>query len=214
MGIEATAFAQFHFACFALLWAAFRIVIYELHITVFVVCVCHWQRTPVSTLRRQSVYRAGRYGFSLDEQQAALLSLSAIADCVQLPPPPSSSLSTALSPQQAAAAAAALSSTFVYGSQNSVLPAYTPIQVREVARNSHSEYLASILWSSTVTRETANLHRCYRWVQTHRTDCDTEAGIKIYKHLLAVERNRCRLAVVGHVTTIVIMCFASKFLPC
>ena len=187
---------------------------YQIHVTVLVVCVWHWQRTPVSTLRRQSVYRAGRYGFSLDEQQAALLSLSAIADCVQLPPPPSSSLSTALSPPQAAAAAAAFSSTFVYGSQNSVLPAYTPIQVREVARNS----LIANTWRRSFDRrrspERLPLHRCYRWVQTHRTDCDTEAGIKIYKHLLAVEKNRCRLAVVGHVTTIVIMCFASKFLPC
>jgi len=77
------------------------------------------QGTPLSSLRRSGW--CGR--FSIHEQQSALLSLSAIADCVQFSPSSSS-------PPAAAAAEAAtmFSTSFVYGSQSSV----PTLQVREV----------------------------------------------------------------------------------
>jgi len=78
----------------------------------------------VSTLR-QSAWQ-GRPTFSLHDQQSALMSLSAIADRVQLSPSSSSAA--------ASAAAAMISSSFVYGTQSSVSDYPASIQVREVAR--------------------------------------------------------------------------------
>ena len=72
--------------------------------------------TPVSTLRN-CTWRE-RFNVSFDDQQSALMSLSAIADRVQLAP----SSATCV-----AAAAATFSAAFIHGSQSDVVTA--PIQV-------------------------------------------------------------------------------------
>jgi len=116
---------------------------------------CVVQRMANVSALRQAAWR-GSSSLGLHDQQSALLSLSAIADCIQLPAPSSS-----------AAAAATLSPAFIPGSQ-SFMPAYTPsLQVREVAcllqvvisRLLKSEFLE---WGVEWT--------CDQWLLTDRLD--------------------------------------------
>ena len=81
-----------------------------------------------------------------DDQQSALLSLSTLADCVQLAPHPSSTpVPPPPSVPPAAAAAVAFAPSFVYGSPTG-LPAYTAtMQVREVTRTSDNRFAGSRL---------------------------------------------------------------------
>ena len=96
-----------------------------------------WQKTPASTWQNSSW--PGHYSFNVDDQQSALLSLSALADYVQLPAHPSSS--TVPPPPSAVA----FPPSFVYDSP-SVLPAYTAsTQVREVTRTSPRHFTGSRL---------------------------------------------------------------------